>query len=75
MHDNAHIFIGSKLSEVMGHDGEYAVQFMSATLTFDNGSYAVQAYNNIEGEAYLWDVSKYKKAVLVEAKLVKEYHC
>ncbi|MEO6671201.1 MAG: hypothetical protein ABIN36_17090 [Ferruginibacter sp.] len=73
MVDHIHIVIGSKLDEALGNPGEYAVQFMGATLTFDNGSSAVAAYQNIEGEAYIWDVSRNNRAVLLEAKLFKEY--
>jgi len=73
MENDSHILIGSRLQQAIGNRGTYAVQFMGATLTFDNGSFAVNAYNNIEGEAYLWDLSVNKKVILIEAKLLKQY--
>lgn len=74
MYNDSHILIGSKLNDVRGRVGKYAVQFMDATLTFDNGSNAVEAYENLKGEAYIWDMSNYKRVILLEAKLSKEYY-
>jgi hypothetical protein len=75
MQDPVHIIIGSGLQNPVEKEGEYAVFSMNAEMLFKKISAAAQFYNQLTGEAYIWDLtdSVNDHIKLLEAKLVKNY--
>lgn len=69
-----HIVIGNHLDSIKHSEGRYKLFVMDAVLLFDNGHDAVDAFNNVKAEAYLWDLGyPSSKPTLVQAKLMTQY--
>ncbi len=72
MGNTAHIIIGHGLEHHFREEGKFDVHYMGAIMTFEKLSDAVNLYNCLQGEVYIWDVTK--GATLLEAKLMTSYN-
>ena len=72
MGNTAHIIIGSGLEHHFRSEGKFDIHYMGAVLTFENLADAVQLYNCLQGEVYIWDVTQ--GATLLEAKLLVSHN-